>query len=89
MILEKRTRKIIPRTPKGVVIKWATSAAESKSMFMKAFISTAVEENRVISVEEMEARKKLGVGIGCVTLALCAAYPPYRSMYGLLGVGFS
>ena len=56
---------------------------------MKALISTAVEENRIISVEEMEARKKLGVGIGCVTLALCAAYPPYRSMYGLLGVGVS
>ena len=56
-------------------------------MTMKALASAAVAESRIITPEEMEVRKKAGYGIAAITLAILAIYPPYRTMYGLLGLG--
>ena len=54
-------------------------------MTMKALASAAAAESRIITPEEADVRMKVGYGIGAVTIAILAIYPPYRTMYGLLG----
>ena len=80
--LNSRTK---PINRSSVVMKASESSTQSTTI--KALASAAVADNRMISLEEMEARQKIGIGIGAFTAVIWALYPPYRTMYGLLGVG--
>ena len=80
--LNSRTK---PINRSSVVMKASESSTQSTTI--KALASAAVADNRMISLEEMEARQKIGIGIGAVNFVIWALYPPYRTMYGLFGVG--
>ena len=54
-----------------------------------SMMDQAVEDNRIITVEEKQTRKNIGYGIVAITLLGLAVYPPYRSMYGLWSFGFN
>lgn len=85
-ILRKASTNFVSNRRMQVVMMAQASGVDRE---YTKLMDEAVQENRIITIEEKQTRKNAGYAILAITLIGLAVYPPYREMYGAWSLGIN